>query len=53
MNKIQAYFDHFDKYRGVEDWRWYKSLTYWINIAKNIAKQFIDQQRIKTGNKTH
>jgi MoxR-like ATPase len=36
MNKLQAYFDYFDKYQGVENWRWYKSLTYWTNIAKEI-----------------
>lgn len=36
MNKLQAYFEYFDKYRGVENWGWYKSLKYWTNIAKEI-----------------
>lgn len=47
MNKIQAYFDYFDKYRGVENWGWYKSLTYWINIASEIKNIVISDTEIK------
>lgn len=36
MNKLQAYFEYFDTYLGVENWEWYKSLKYWSNIAKEI-----------------
>lgn len=39
MNKIQAYFDYFDKYRGVENWGWYKSLTHWTKISIEIKKE--------------
>lgn len=35
-NKLQAYFDYFIKYSGVENWDWYKSSKYWINISQNI-----------------
>ena len=47
MNKIQAYFDYFEKYRGVENWGWYKSLTYWINIASEIKSIVISNTDIK------
>ena len=47
MNKIQAYFDYFDKYLGVENWGWYKSLTYWINIASEIKNIVISDTEIK------
>ncbi|NLK91541.1 MAG: AAA domain-containing protein [Bacteroidales bacterium] len=47
MNKIQAYFDYFDKYRGVENWGWYKSLTYWLNIASEIKNIVISDTEIK------
>ncbi|MDN5350516.1 MAG: 5-methylcytosine-specific restriction enzyme, partial [Bacteroidales bacterium] len=47
MNKIQAYFNYFDKYRGVENWGWYKSLTYWINIASEIKSTVISDTEIK------
>lgn len=47
MNKIQAYFDYFDKYRGIENWGWYKSLTYWINIASEIKNIVISDTEIK------
>lgn len=39
MNKIQAYFNYFDKYRGVENWEWYKSLTHWTKISIEIKKE--------------
>lgn len=39
MNKIQAYFNYFDKYRGVENWGWYKSLTHWTKISIEIKKE--------------
>jgi len=47
MNKIQAYFDYFDKYRGIENWEWYKSLTYWIKIASEIKSIVISDTEIK------
>lgn len=47
MNKIQAYFDYFEKYRGVENWGWYKSLTYWIHIASEIKSIVISDTEIK------
>lgn len=47
MNKIQAYFDYFEKYRGVENWGWYKSLTYWINIASEIKSIVTSDSEIK------
>ncbi len=39
MNKLQSYFDHFDKHYGVENWGWYKSLNEWIDIAQKIKKE--------------
>lgn len=47
MSKIQAYFDYFEKYRGVENWGWYKSLTYWINIASEIKSIVTSDSEIK------
>jgi len=39
MNKLQAYFEYFDKYYEVESWDWYKSLKYWITISQDIKKE--------------
>ncbi|MEA3317843.1 MAG: hypothetical protein U9R54_07790 [Bacteroidota bacterium] len=47
MNKLQAYFEYFDKYRGVENWGWYKSLKYWTNIAKEIKLSIKSEPNIK------
>ncbi len=38
-NKLQLYFDYFDKYHGVENWIWYKSLTKWVNVAQKIKSK--------------
>lgn len=38
MDKLQAYYEYFNKYFGVENWVWYKSLNYWTNIAKEIKE---------------
>jgi len=47
MNKLQAYFEYFDKYRGVENWGWYKNLKYWTNIAKEIKLSIKSEPNIK------
>ncbi len=47
MNKIQAYFDSFDNHQDVENWGWYKSLSYWTNIANNIKSAVISDTDIK------
>jgi len=47
MNKLQAYFEYFDKYRGVENWGWYKSLKYWTNIAKEIKLSIKSESNIE------
>jgi len=39
MNKLQSYFDYFDKHYGVENWGWYKSLNEWVDIAQKIKKE--------------
>ena len=47
MNKLQAYFEYFDKYRGVENWEWYKNLKYWTNIAKEIKLSIKSESNIE------
>ncbi len=36
MNKLQSYFDYFEKHYGVETWKWYNSLKKWVEIAQKI-----------------
>jgi MoxR-like ATPase len=47
MNKLQAYFEYFDKYCGVENWGWYKSLKYWTNIAIEIKLSIKSESNIE------
>lgn len=47
MNKLQAYFEYFDKYHGVENLGWYKSLKYWSNIAKEIKTSIQSESNIE------
>ena len=52
MDKLQAYFDYFDKYYDVENWDWYKEAKKWINISQDIKKEvsttdFSDEKTIK------
>lgn len=46
MNKLQAYFEYFDKYHGVENWRWYKSLKDWTDIAQVIKLSIKSESNI-------
>lgn len=36
MEKLQSYFDYFDKYSDVKNWKWYKDLESGLSIAKKI-----------------
>ena len=47
MNKLQSYFEYFDKYYGVENWSWYKTLKYWTNIAKEIQLSIQSESNIE------
>jgi len=47
MNKLQAYFEYFDKYRGVENWGWYRSLKCWVNIAIEIKLSIKSESNIE------
>ncbi len=40
-NKLQAYFDYFDKHYTVENW--YKSLKKWVDIAKKIKDKVSEE----------
>ena len=53
MNKLQKYFDYFDKYYGVENWDWYKEAKKWIKISQDIKEEvsttnFSNKNTIKT-----
>ncbi len=39
MNKLQLYFDYFDKYYNVESWEWYENLSYWVDISQKIKQK--------------
>ena len=47
-NKLQAYFDYFEKFSGVENWNWYKNLSEWTEIAKNIKLNILKNNSIET-----
>ncbi len=46
MNKLQAYFDYFNKYRGVENFWWYKNLRNWLDIAAQIKSAIVSDAEI-------
>lgn len=42
MNKLQAYYNYFDKYYGAENWDWYKSLSYWTDTSQKIKQAVVN-----------
>lgn len=42
MNKLQAYYNYFDKYYGAENWEWYKSLSYWTDVSQKIKQAVVN-----------
>jgi 5-methylcytosine-specific restriction protein B len=38
VNKLEQYFEFFNKNSGVENWSWYKEMQIWIELLQDIKK---------------
>ncbi|WP_457618885.1 McrB family protein [Lutibacter sp.] len=47
MNKLQSYFEYFDKYYNVESWDWYKNIKNWTDIVKEIKLSIKSEPNIE------